>query len=76
MTTNALIGAFALLAAMSSGQDAAVPVEEEPDHRTVFKNDYVQAFRVTLEPGRFLLMQTHTRDDAAVRLSGIWTPTF
>lgn len=52
MTTNALIGAFALLAAMSSGQDAAVPVEEEPDHRTVFKNDYVQAFRVTLEPGR------------------------
>ena len=69
MTTNALIGAFALLAAMSSGQDAAVPVEEEPDHRTVFKNDYVQAFRVTLEPGRATRMHTHARDDAAVRLS-------
>ncbi len=69
MTTNALIGVFALLAAMSSRQDAAVPVEEEPDHRTVLKNDYVQAFRVTLEPGRSLLMHTHTRDDAAVRLS-------
>lgn len=69
MTTTALIGVFALLASMSSRQDAAVPVEEEPDHRTVFKNDYVQAFRVTLEPGRSLLMHTHSRDDAAVRLS-------
>jgi quercetin dioxygenase-like cupin family protein len=47
----------------------AVPVEDEPYHRTVFKNDYVQAFRVTLEPGRTTGMHTHARDDAAVRLS-------
>lgn len=46
-----------------------VPVEKEPHHKTVFKNDYVQAFRVTLEPGKAGLMHTHTRDDAAVRLS-------
>lgn len=46
-----------------------VPVEKEPHHKTVFKNDYVQAFRVNLEPGETSLMHTHARDDAAVRLS-------
>jgi quercetin dioxygenase-like cupin family protein len=51
----------------------AVPVEEEPYHRTVFKNDYVQAFRVTLEPGRSTGMHTHARDDVAVRLSNATT---
>lgn len=49
--------------------DAAVPVEQEPYHRSVFKNDYVQAFRVTLQPGETTLMHTHVHDDAAVRLS-------
>ena len=49
--------------------DAVVPVEDEPSHKTVFKNDYVQAFRVTLEPGQSTLMHVHAHDDAAVRLS-------
>jgi quercetin dioxygenase-like cupin family protein len=54
---------------MASAQEIAVPVEDEPNHKTVFKNDFVQAFRVTLEPGAKSLMHTHTFDDAAVRLT-------
>jgi quercetin dioxygenase-like cupin family protein len=66
------VGILALIALMTAAPTApggAVPVEEEPNHRTVLKNEYVQVFRVTLEPGKTSLMHTHTRDDAAVRLS-------
>jgi quercetin dioxygenase-like cupin family protein len=58
-----------LLRVAAPAQDAPVPVEEEPKHRTVFRNDYVQAFRVSLPPGEATLMHVHARDDAAVRLS-------
>ncbi|MDL2717628.1 MAG: hypothetical protein PT977_07730 [Acidobacteriota bacterium] len=44
------IALFAAVAAVSSTQNGAVPVEQEPNHRTVLKNDYVQVFRVQLEP--------------------------
>lgn len=64
-----VITLIAVLTAMSPGQDGAVPVEEEPHHKTVLKNEYVQVFRVTLEPGKTSLMHTHAHDDAAVRLS-------
>ena len=64
-----LVGLALLTATVSYAQDHAVPVEDEPFHKTVFKNDYVQAFRVTLEPGQTSLMHTHSHDDAAVRLS-------
>jgi quercetin dioxygenase-like cupin family protein len=49
--------------------DKVVPVEDEPSHKTVFRNDYVRAFRVTLPPGQSTLMHVHAHDDAAVRLS-------
>src|ERR1700693_5963785 len=64
-----IITLIAVLTAMSSTQDSVVPVEEEPHHKTVLKNDYMQVFRVTLEPGKTSLMHTHAHDDAAVRLS-------
>jgi quercetin dioxygenase-like cupin family protein len=64
-----IIVLIAAVAAMSSAQDSVVPVEEEPHHKTVLKNDYVQVFRVNLEPGKSSLMHTHARDDASVRLS-------
>ena len=64
----ALFSLCIIVSAAALSQEV-VPVEEEPYHRTVFKNDYVQAFRVTLEPGRATGMHTHARDDAAVRLS-------
>ncbi len=51
-------------------QDAPVPVpvEDEPFHKTVFKNDYVQAFRVHIEPGQSSLMHIHVHDDGAIML--------
>jgi quercetin dioxygenase-like cupin family protein len=65
------VNVFALAAvlAATSPMPEGVPVEQEPAHKTVLKNDYVQVFRVKLEPGTSTLMHTHARDDAAVRLS-------
>ena len=62
------LGLLALAAVAASGPDAPVPVEQEPHHRTAFLNDYVQAFRVTLEPGQATLVHIHAHDDGAVRL--------
>ena len=67
------IALISLLVLAAAPPQDAVPVEQEPYHRTVFKNDYVQAFRVTLEPGRATGMHTHARDDVAVRLSAATT---
>jgi len=50
-------------------QDHPVPVEQEPSHKTVFRNEFVQAMRVTLQPGQNTLMHVHSHDDVAVRLS-------
>ena len=60
---------FLAFAAGAPAPDAAVPVEQEAQHKTVLKNDYVQVFRVTLAPGTSTGMHIHTHDDAAVRLS-------
>lgn len=64
-----LASLFFLLAVSGFAQEVPVPVEQEPYHKTAFKNAYVQAFRVKLEPGKTSLMHMHSRDDAAVRLS-------
>ncbi len=64
-----LLASIIAVAGLWPAQDAPVPVEEAPDHKTVFKNDYVQAFRVTLQPGETTVMHIHARNDVAVRLS-------
>jgi quercetin dioxygenase-like cupin family protein len=67
---NLLLVQLALLLAITSVfQNRTVPVEEEPLHHPVFKNDYIQAFRLRLDPGKSTGMHTHSHDDAAVRLS-------
>ena len=58
-----------LAAAAVPTSDAPVPVEQEPHHKTVFQNSYIQAFHVTVPPGQSTLMHVHSRDDGAVRLS-------
>jgi quercetin dioxygenase-like cupin family protein len=58
-----------VLTTPAAPQDGAVPVEDEPFHKTVFKNAYIQAFRVILAPGTVSRMHTHSHDDAAIRLS-------
>ena len=64
-----VIALAALLASPAYAQEKAVPVEEEPSHKTVLKNDYIQVFRVRIEPGQASQMHIHAHDDAAVRLS-------
>jgi quercetin dioxygenase-like cupin family protein len=64
-----LVVALIAAAAAASVPDGTMPVEQEPEHKTVLKNDYVQVFRVTLEPGKATGMHVHAHDDAAVRLS-------
>jgi quercetin dioxygenase-like cupin family protein len=70
--TSAIVVVFASAISCASNSvapEAAVPVENEPHHVTVLKNDYLQVFHVTLEPGETSLLHTHAHDDAAVRLS-------
>ncbi len=64
-----LVTFVVFMAAIAPAPVRPVPVEKEPNHKTVLKNRYVQVFRVTLEPGKTSLMHIHKHDDAAVRLS-------
>jgi quercetin dioxygenase-like cupin family protein/proteasome lid subunit RPN8/RPN11 len=64
-----LLPLLAILAALAPPQEKPVPVDEEPHHQTVLKNDYLQVFRVRLAPGESSLMHVHSHDDGAVRLS-------
>ena len=60
-----------LLAFVASGhgQDAPVPVEQEPHHRVLLKNDFVIVMRVNLPPGESTLYHTHSHDRAAIDLA-------
>jgi quercetin dioxygenase-like cupin family protein len=70
-----LIYSMIWAAVVASLQDPTVPVEAEPRHKTVFKNEYVQAFRVRLPPGESTLMHIHSRPDASVRLTAATVAT-
>jgi quercetin dioxygenase-like cupin family protein len=50
-------------------QQAPVPVEQEPHHHVVLKNDSVLVTRVTIPPGEVTLYHTHSYDRAAVHLT-------
>jgi quercetin dioxygenase-like cupin family protein len=47
----------------------AVPVDQEPLHRLVLKNDYVIALHVTIPPGQSTGLHTHSHDGVAIRLT-------
>jgi uncharacterized cupin superfamily protein len=47
----------------------AVPVDQEPKHKLVFRNDYVEVLHVTIPGGQSTRFHTHSHDGAAVRLS-------
>jgi quercetin dioxygenase-like cupin family protein len=61
--------ALLLLASAAPASDVAVPAAQDPEHHLVLENEFVQAFRVTLPPGKSTGMHVHAYDDAAVRLS-------
>lgn len=61
--------AFVLsLAAIGAAQTAPVPLEDEPHHRLLLKNDYVEIFRTTVAPGDRTLFHIHSHDGAGVTL--------
>lgn len=63
-------GALALvLSGFLAAQQSPVPVEEEPHHHLVLKNDSVTVLRVKLLPGESTLLHTHLHDRVAVDLS-------
>jgi quercetin dioxygenase-like cupin family protein len=47
----------------------SVPVEEEPLHKVVFKNDAVTVMHLILPPDERTLFHTHTHDRVAISLS-------
>lgn len=59
----------ALLAAQKSPGLAPMPVEQEPHHRTVLKNDYVLVMHVTIPEGESTLYHIHSHDRMSVALS-------
>ena len=50
-------------------QQSPVPVEEEPHHHVLLKNESVLVMRVTLSPGESTLFHTHSHDRAAIDLT-------
>ena len=64
-----LLAALLALPRAVAAQQPAVPVDQEPLHKVVLRNDYVEVMHVTLPPGQHTLLHTHSHDGVAVRLS-------
>jgi quercetin dioxygenase-like cupin family protein len=65
-----LCGALVLvLSGLIAAQQKPVPVEDEPHHHILLKNDSVTVLRVKLLPGESTLFHTHLHDRVAVDLS-------
>jgi hypothetical protein len=47
-----------------------IPVEQEPHHHVLFRNQYVCVLDVQIPPGDSLLFHKHSFDNLSVRLSG------
>ncbi len=58
-----------VLSTLVAAQQSPVPVEEEPHHHLVLKNDSVMVLRVKLLPGESTLFHTHLHDHVGVFLS-------
>jgi len=52
--------------ALSASQKSpeAVPMDKEPHHHVLFKNEFVEVIRATLVPGESTLFHTHSHDRA------------
>jgi quercetin dioxygenase-like cupin family protein len=63
--------------AVPARQTAAnpVPVEQEPQHHPVFKNDVLAVLDVRLPPGYVSLFHTHSNDNVSVRIETALTRT-
>jgi quercetin dioxygenase-like cupin family protein len=59
---------FCFLSALAWAQSTKSS-DQDPEHKTVFRNDYLLVLHVNLPPGGSTGMHTHSRDAMAVRLS-------
>src|ERR1700687_2987588 len=59
-----------MLFTLVTAQQSPVPVEEEPHHHLVLKNESVMVLRVKLLPGESTLFHTHLHDRVAIDLTG------
>jgi len=50
-------------------RQASVPVDQEPMHKVVLKNEHVEVLHVSVPPGLSTLFHTHSRDAAVLDLS-------
>jgi quercetin dioxygenase-like cupin family protein len=56
-------------ATLCVAQQSPVPVEQEPFHLLVFKNEFVEVMRVNVPPAKSTQYHTHAHDGVAVQLS-------
>jgi quercetin dioxygenase-like cupin family protein len=66
---NILFIAVLLSAGMTVAKEKAVPADQEPLHKVVLQNDYVEVVRLTIPPGRSTQWHTHAHDRVVVILS-------
>jgi quercetin dioxygenase-like cupin family protein len=61
--------AVLLASAAVANAQSPVPVDEEPHHHLVLKNDWVEVMHVTVPPGERTLYHTHSHDRGAINLT-------
>jgi quercetin dioxygenase-like cupin family protein len=66
---NMILVVVLFFSGLVSAQESAVPVDQEPRHKIVLKNNYVEVMHVTIPPGQSTRVHTHSRDRIAVVLS-------
>jgi len=60
---------FTLTLSALAQQPAAIPVDQEPHHRVIFKNDFVRVIDATFPAGYVTLNHAHDVDNVAVTIS-------
>ena len=60
---------FLFWGVFAMAQQAGVPVDQEPMHKVVSKNEYVEVIHVSIPPGRSTLFHTHSHDSAVLDLT-------
>ena len=52
-----------------AAQQAPIPVDQEPHHHVILRNDSILVMHVTLQPGESTLYHTHSHDRVSVDLA-------
>jgi len=65
----AIAGTFILVVRAAPQTPNTVPVEQEPQHKVVFKNDFVRILDATLPAGYVTLNHAHAADSVSITIS-------